>query len=66
VTSGISGIQSGLPPGSSPGTGDLLRRVLRAGAVCSTSFRRRDRGLCVVLLSLSSLVSIRTVERHNK
>jgi hypothetical protein len=67
VTSGISGIQSGLPPGSSPGPGDLLRRVLgRAGAGCSTSFRRRDRGLCVFLLPPSSSVLTRTVERHSR
>src|SRR4051794_3153241 len=55
------------PPGSSSGAGDLLRRVLgRAGPGCSTSFRRRDRGLCVVLLPPSSSVLTRTVERHSR
>jgi hypothetical protein len=64
---GAMAIHSGRPPGSSPGAGDLLRRVLgRAGAGCSTSFRRRDRGLCVVLLPPSSSVLTRTVERHRR
>jgi len=68
VPQGKSGsIQSGQSPGSSLGAGDLLRRVLgRAGAGCSTSFRRRDRGLGVGLLSLSASVLTRTVERHSK
>ena len=63
----FGGIQSGRPSGSSSGAGDLLRRVLgRAGPVCSASSRRRDRGLCVVLLSLSTSVLTRTVERHSR
>src|SRR4051812_36058751 len=55
------------PPGSSSGAGDLLRRVLgRVEPVCSTSFRRRDRGLRAILLSPSASVLTRTVERHSR
>ena len=58
-------IQSGRPPGSSSGAGDLLRRVLgRAGAGFSVSSRRR--GLRTVLLPLSASVLTRTVERHSR
>jgi hypothetical protein len=64
---GAMAIHSGRPSGSSPGAGDLLRRVLgRVGPGCSTSFRRRDRGLCVVLLPPSSSVLARTAERHRR
>ena len=53
------------PPGS--GSGDLLGRVLgRAGADVLVSFRRRDRGLVVVLLSASASLLTRTVECHSK
>ena len=64
-------IHSGLPPGSSSGAGDLLRRILgRAGAGCSASSRRRDRGLCVVLLSRRHRCwparSNATADRHSR
>src|SRR3954452_6570281 len=56
------------PPSRCPNIGvhlNLLRRVLgRAGVGWSTLFRRRDRGLCVVLLLLSTSVLTGTVERH--
>ena len=46
-------------------TGDLRRRVLgRAGLVCSASSRRCVRGFRAVLLSLSTSVLARMVERH--
>jgi hypothetical protein len=59
------GIQFGQSSVSSPRVSHLLCRVLgQAGPGCSTSIRRRDRGLCVDLLSLSASALIRAVEHH--
>ena len=61
------GIQFGQSSVSSPRVSHLLCRVLgQAGPGCSTSIRRRDRGLCVDLLSLSASALIRAVEHHRR
>jgi hypothetical protein len=65
VSSGAIAIYSWLPSGSS--SGDFLRRVLgRVGADVSISFRRRDRGLGVLLLSASTSLLTRMVEYHSE
>jgi hypothetical protein len=63
---GAMAIHSWQPPGSSSAEGDLLRRAFgRVGPDCSTSFRRRDRGLRTVPFPLSASVLTRTVERQS-